>query len=136
MEAAQRKVEDAVNKMLTEVDSSHLRKVQGQAFKCCASCCDDTRSSMEVRQNCIGKCMEPVANSQDILAAELSNFQSRIERCVMDCHDQMRDRGEDTKKPSAKMSAGFDACVASCAETHIKLLPSITKKIQAQLAKF
>lgn len=54
----------------------------------------------------------------------------------MDCHDKERDKEGDSKRPSAKASSGFENCVVSCADTHIKLLPNITKKVQTELAKF
>ncbi|OQV12002.1 putative Protein FAM136A [Hypsibius exemplaris] len=136
METAQRKVEDAVNAMLVEIDGSHLRKVQSQSFKCAATCCDDPKKSMEDRQRCIGGCMDTVAKAQDVLGAELNEFQNRIERCVMGCQDQMKDKVTAEGAASGKLNSYYENCVISCADTNIKALPNITKRVQTQLGKF
>lgn len=59
---------------------------------CAIKCCDDTGLSMQGVQNCIENCGGRLQHANNYLQKELNNFQQRVQRCVMDCNDEVKDK--------------------------------------------
>lgn len=57
---------------------SDLRRVQKQAYLCCADCCDKSNLDMVGVQNCITRCQDPVQNIQEFVQSEMNRFQVDI----------------------------------------------------------
>lgn len=61
--------------------------------------------------------------------------QDRIQRCVMQCQDEIRDRitpsSNETQLESFKKD--FEQCVVRCADTHIDLIPSMLNRMKSML---
>lgn len=60
--------------------------------RCSARCCDDISLSMEAAQNCIQICSKGVTNAQEYVQKEIGGLQNRLQRCVMDCNDSIKDQ--------------------------------------------
>lgn len=60
--------------------------------RCAAKCCDDRNVSLESVQRCIESCSGPLNNSQAYVQKELEGLQNRLQRCVMDCNDKIKDQ--------------------------------------------
>ncbi|XP_042904955.2 protein FAM136A [Parasteatoda tepidariorum] len=134
-EKASSRVKEAINSMLEEIDRSCMRKMQGDMHKCAARCCDDPSTSMEEVHRCIESCSSTITESQSFLQDELTNFQDRIQRCVMQCQDNVRDKITPSTKEGeiASFQKDFESCVVKCADTHIELIPSMLKRIKEVL---
>lgn len=59
---------------------------------CAVKCCDNKELSMQGVQNCVEKCSKRLMKANNHVQQELSNFQNRVQRCVMDCNDDIRDK--------------------------------------------
>lgn len=57
--------------------------LQGEMHLCAAKCCDDKNGSIDSVQNCIERCSAPVNRAQQYVQKELSEYQGRLQRCVM-----------------------------------------------------
>lgn len=136
-ELASARVKEAINSMLENIDKSCLRKMQGDMHRCAAKCCDQTNTSMEDVHKCIETCGKPVSNAQTYLQNELTNYQDRIQRCVMQCQDNIRDKlsPNTTEAEVGGYKKDFEACVVKCADTHIALIPAMLGRIKEMLSK-
>ena len=50
---------------------------QAFMFRCSASCCEDSKASMQQVHQCIERCHAPLAQAQALVTRELENFQVR-----------------------------------------------------------
>ncbi|XP_013777296.1 protein FAM136A-like [Limulus polyphemus] len=134
---AQARVQKAVNSMVEELDKSCLRKMQGDMHRCAASCCDKTGMNIDEVHRCIETCSEKMNKAQNYVQNELSNYQDRIQRCVMQCQDAIRDNvtPETTEAEVQKYRDQFESCVVKCAETHVDMVPGILKRMKNMLEK-
>ena len=64
-------------------------------------------------------------------------FQERLQRCGKDCEDKARDKFKEGMSPSeqAALKKGLEECGIKCADSHVKLLPDMAKRIKENLAK-
>lgn len=59
---------------------------------CAAKCCEDSTASLDRVQQCVEKCSMPLHNAQNYVQGELEGLQKRLQRCVMDCNDVIKDK--------------------------------------------
>lgn len=138
MEAAQRKVNDAVKSNMEDLERTVLRRIQRDAFQCSAKCCDDsTNISPDGVRTCISSCMEPVQKAESVVDTEMTHFQDRLQRCVLSCQDELRDKGllSTGTEPNADVMRQIERCVLKCADDHVQNLPSAIERIRSQLPK-
>ncbi|NXA42121.1 F136A protein, partial [Eudromia elegans] len=76
-EAAQGRVQEAVESMVQGLERERIRGMQGAMFRCSARCCEDAAASMRQVQQCIERCHAPLAQAQAIVTGELEHFQVR-----------------------------------------------------------
>lgn len=58
-------------------------------------------------------------------------FKDRLQRCAMSCQDKMRD-GMPAKPSDQDVQRGrayMEKCVVECADSHVNLIPTLTKKM-------
>ncbi|KAI6188091.1 Protein of unknown function DUF842 domain containing protein [Aphelenchoides besseyi] len=89
MEETQRRVKNAVDGLIDELDKSYLRDIQKRMFNCSAQCCDDKRSSRQGIEECVEKCNLPMKRAQTSLENELGTLQDQLSRCTMTCYDKL-----------------------------------------------
>ncbi|CAM9762899.1 unnamed protein product, partial [Bubo scandiacus] len=90
-EAAQGRVQAAVEGAVQGLERERIRAMQGAMFRCSARCCEDSAASMQQVQRCIERCHAPLAQAQAIVTAELEQFQDRLSRCTLHCNDKAKD---------------------------------------------
>ncbi|NXO21191.1 F136A protein, partial [Cisticola juncidis] len=106
---------------------------QGAMFRCSARCCEDAAASMQEVQRCIERCHAPLARAQAIVTAELEQFQARRSPCLLQCSDQAQDAlGAGGAEP--RVRGQLDACLATCGEQHLRLVPAMAKRMRQGLA--
>uniref|UniRef100_A0A0K8TK07 Protein FAM136A n=1 Tax=Lygus hesperus TaxID=30085 RepID=A0A0K8TK07_LYGHE len=135
-EAQARKAEDAMKKLINEVDLQYLRKIQANMHRCAARCCDSTTDSMEQVHNCVQKCSVTLKEAEAIVQNEFNSTQERFQRCVMDCNDTVRDRigTSPTESEMVKHQNDFESCASKCVDKHVALLPTMMKRMKELLA--
>ncbi|NXN95604.1 F136A protein, partial [Rhinopomastus cyanomelas] len=132
-EAAQGRVQAAVEEAVQALERERIRGMQGTMFRCSARCCEDTAASMKEVQRCIERCHAPLAQAQAIVTAELEHFQDRLSRCTLHCNDKARDALE-AGGSEGQVRSQLDACVATCGDDHLRLIPAMAKKMKDSLA--
>ncbi|XP_074664225.1 protein FAM136A [Strix aluco] len=132
-EAAQSRVQAAVEGAVQGLERERIRAMQGAMFRCSARCCEDSAASMQQVQRCIERCHAPLAQAQAIVTAELEQFQDRLSRCTLHCNDKAKDALE-AGGTEARVRGQLDACLATCGDDHLRLVPAMAKKMKDSLA--
>ncbi|XP_015790437.1 protein FAM136A [Tetranychus urticae] len=134
---AQQMVQDGIKDLIEKIDKDHLRKIQGEMHRCAAKCCDQTDLSLNEVHNCISKCSSEVSKAQNYMSNELANFQNRLERCAMQCQDDIRDKiGPNASEGDVdKFRNKYEDCIVKCADSHVKLLPTMLKRMKEMMGK-
>lgn len=131
------KLENALKDSLNEIDLQYTRKIQGDMHRCAAKCCDNSRDSIEKVYNCVQLCSTDFEKVQHFLQAEYNQFQGRLESCILQCRDDAADSLSSNPSASeiAKYKQNYEACIISCANKHIDMLPQFLKRVKEVLKK-
>ncbi|KAG5669064.1 hypothetical protein PVAND_016964 [Polypedilum vanderplanki] len=131
------RVEQEITSLVDNLDKSYMRKMQGQMHECAAKCCQDTESSMDVIQQCVERCSKPVNKAQRYVQSELERLQNRLQRCVMDCNDSVKDKipPNPNEEQIAKFTAEFERCAIKCVDNSMDTLPGLFKAMKNVLSK-
>ncbi|XP_042243051.1 protein FAM136A-like isoform X2 [Homarus americanus] len=137
VDQAQFRIQEAMTALVDDLDKTYLRGMQKAMHLCAAECCERKESSVDQVHRCIENCSTPLTQAQSFVQNELSQFQERLQRCVMVCQDRVRDQvTADTSESQVSVyKAEFEGCAMQCVDEHIQLMPSIKKRIAAVLAK-
>lgn len=92
VEQQRQRVEQEMTNMVNEIDRQYLRRMQAEMHRCAAKCCDNKEMTLEQVQRCVEGCSVPINNAQNYVQKELESLQSRLQRCVMDCNDSIKDQ--------------------------------------------
>ncbi|KAH9415320.1 protein FAM136A-like [Dermatophagoides pteronyssinus] len=136
-EEAQKRVQTEVNKFLTNLDQTCLRKMQVQMFQCSAKCCENNQASMEQVASCVEDCSSKFRKAQSYISNEMSGFLKRLERCALQCQDQIHDQmnADTTDDQMKRYETQFESCVIRCADDTIKVMPDLFRKIKGIIDK-
>jgi len=164
VDQAQTRIQEAMTTLVDDLDKTYLRGMQKSMHLCASECCDRKESSVDQVHRCIENCSTPLTQAQSFVQNELSQFQERLQRCVMVCQDKVRNQVTvDTSESqeaqrntslSFANSAGsvlrqaalgkdgvsvykaeFEGCAMQCVDEHIQLMPSVKKSIAKILSK-
>lgn len=104
---------------------------------CAAKCCENNDLSMDSVQNCVERCSQPLTRAQSYVQNQLQNFQKKLNHCVLECNEEIRDRMP--VKPSqdeiTKYTIEFQSCATGCVDRHISLIPNLIKKMKQTLSQ-
>ncbi|XP_055609538.1 protein FAM136A [Uranotaenia lowii] len=135
VEQQKQRIELELSQRVDDLDRTILRKMQAEMHECAAKCCRDIGSSMDSVQRCVEHCSVPVQRAQQHVEQELGNFNNRLQRCVMDCNDTVKDKMG--PKPSeddiSKYTGIFERCAIKCVDKHVELLPGLFKSMHQVL---
>ncbi|XP_005094393.1 protein FAM136A [Aplysia californica] len=137
MDGAQARVQEAISKMVNTLDTGCLRKMQVDMYNCSAKCCENPKYSLDEVQKCIEDCSLDVNRAQAYLQNEIESFQNRLQRCAMSCQDKLKDQMP-VQPSDADVQRGrssLEQCVVQCADSHVGLVPDLTKKMLETLKK-
>ncbi|XP_076068215.1 protein FAM136A-like isoform X2 [Oratosquilla oratoria] len=128
---AQHKIQGAMTALVDELDRTFLRNMQKRMHLCAADCCSSEQSSVDQVHRCIESCSTPLTQAQSFVQHELSQFQERLQRCVMVCQDRVKEKvhSHTTEAQVAVYKAEFEGCAMNCVDEHINLMPSVKRRI-------
>uniref|UniRef100_A0AC34FC67 Protein FAM136A n=1 Tax=Panagrolaimus sp. ES5 TaxID=591445 RepID=A0AC34FC67_9BILA len=137
MEETQRRVKNAVDDLIDNLDRDILRDKQRKAFLCSADCCNSTGSRTTI-ETCVDSCNKSMQKAHTVLETELAALQQQMSRCAMSCYDKLvQQMGPDPSKYSEAQMHQFnekiDHCVSKCADDHVRLLPQIKSRLYSSL---
>ncbi|WAR02349.1 F136A-like protein [Mya arenaria] len=127
------KLQNAVEQMMERIDRDVTRKMQGDAFRCSAKCCDDTSTSVAEAQRCLSTCHAPLDKMQQQIEYEINDFQGRIGRCTQQCTDNARDKLKPGQSPTPEVQKEFETCAKACVDTYVNKIPDLEKRIKTVL---
>ncbi|KAI4468234.1 hypothetical protein MML48_2g00004013 [Holotrichia oblita] len=135
VEQQRQRVEQEMTKMVNELDKEYLRRMQADMHRCAAKCCDNTSVSLESVQRCVENCGNPLTKAQGYVQKELENLQNRLQRCVMDCNDTVKDKmGPNPSETEInRYTLMFEGCAVKCVDKHLELIPTVMKAIKTVL---
>ncbi|RMZ92932.1 hypothetical protein BpHYR1_042216 [Brachionus plicatilis] len=131
-------MENFANKVQEEIDSidrEYLRKIQGNMFRCNANCCDNPNISQTDLERCLETCSHPAVKAQQFMNQQMQEIQDRVQRCLMSCADEIKDKAMFNKAEDLVNSAEMKKCSAKCEDEMLKILPNYTKKMREWLSK-
>ncbi|KAL1377715.1 hypothetical protein pipiens_016072 [Culex pipiens pipiens] len=136
VEQQKQRIELELSQRVDDLDRTILRKMQAEMHECAARCCHDSGSSMDAVQRCVENCSGPVMRAQQHVEKELGGFNNRLQRCVMDCNDTIKDKmgANPSESDISKYTGMFERCAIKCVDKHVDLLPGLFKSIQQTIA--
>ncbi|XP_015439054.1 PREDICTED: protein FAM136A-like [Dufourea novaeangliae] len=136
VEGQRRRVEEHMNKMVEEIDKSYLRKMQGDMHRCAATCCDSETYSIQKVHNCVENCSGSLNKAQQYVQQEFERAQNRLQRCVMDCNDKIKDKigPSPTQNEVDRYSDEFEKCATKCVDSYCDALPALEKTMKKVLS--
>ncbi|XP_018328812.1 protein FAM136A [Agrilus planipennis] len=137
VEQQRQRVEQEMSNLVNEIDRDYLRKMQADMHRCAIKCCENDSYSVEKVQRCVETCSLPLQNAQNYVQKELEQLQSRLQRCVMDCNDEIKDKMGPNPSDSEieKFTNMFEKCAVKCVDKHLNIIPQTTKAIKTVLTK-
>lgn len=123
------KLQNEVDEVVDDLENKYLRPIRKQAFLDMAKCCDSS-STRETYQMCVQRASVPEERANRIVQLELSDFQSRLQRAAIACSDEVKDSG---LKDREKAAAAMEKCLVGVFQKHIKLVPTLKKRIEQSL---
>lgn len=111
------------------VDLRYMRVIKRHMFKCGYDCLDEKNSAKQAEQ-CVDSCGQTMHHAMTILQTEANAFQGRIDRCLMNCQDDVRNEKDETK---ARKS--FDACAEKCVVQFTPVVSEVVKVLSEKLEK-
>ena len=132
---AQERVQNSIRDFVNHVDKSHLREVERQMHLCAADCCTNKEASINDMLACKDKCEIPAKKAQQYLQSELERFQESLNRCVLSCQDDIKDKmtPNTSEADMEKYKYEFDSCAIKCCDTNIAKLPNLSKRVMDAL---
>ncbi|CEG47033.1 Uncharacterized conserved protein [Plasmopara halstedii] len=131
---ADKKLQDAVDKMVDRLDRTLLRGIQRDGYLCAAKVFENNTWSSEQLAAAVERCQMPSQQLNQFLQQEMQNFQNRIQRCAQDCQDKAQDAlsagGNPSEKQIKRAQEDMDACVSRCVDSHISLLPNVSARFE------
>lgn len=64
-------------------------------------------------------------------------FQNRLQRCIMECNDNIKDKMglNPTQREVDRYSEEFEQCATKCVDSYCELLPTLEKTMKKVLSK-
>ena len=131
----QRKLQDAVDAMLETLDKERIRPLQKSTYLKMAACFDSKTATAPQIENCIHNSSSKVQVSQQIIHQEMNAFQNRLQRCIAECEDTVRDKFpqlNESQRDQAQIQ--LMSGMSSCVDKHIAMLKSVKAKIETDLS--
>jgi hypothetical protein len=117
-----------------QIDVERIRPFSRAMYLKMAECYNSKSASSNDIQRCLGDASAPAQVAQNVVQNELNQFQKRLERCMMDCRDEVNDRYPtiDAKNQAAAQGM-YDKGAIKCADKHIAMMKSLKTSIEQKL---
>ncbi|XP_029045330.1 protein FAM136A-like [Osmia bicornis bicornis] len=136
LDEQQQRYKDQTSKVVEEINKP-IRKMQGDAYRCAANCCDNEKYSMQHLQDCVENCTDSWDRAQKYVGGELERVQNRLQRCFMDCYDKIKDQvgPNPSQRDMDIYKDQMDKCSTKCLDNYCEMLPTLEKRIKEVLAE-
>lgn len=121
------KFQDMFKTIYESADRKYVRPFKRQMFQCGYKCMDD-KNSISQCDDCIEDCGKGLKQVMGVLQTEINAFQGRIDRCLMNCQDDVRHYKDETDARRV-----FDGCAEKCIVQFTPAVADVTKVITDKL---
>uniref|UniRef100_A0AC35UA98 Protein FAM136A n=1 Tax=Rhabditophanes sp. KR3021 TaxID=114890 RepID=A0AC35UA98_9BILA len=130
MEEEQKKMTQAVDNFVEELDRKYIRQIQKKMFDCSSKCVDNQGASRNSVEDCITTCNSTMIAAQKYLEHELNTLQQQLSRCAMAAYDKSIQKfGEPkTEQQTLAVKEYLSKNIPTCVNDHIALLPKIESR--------
>jgi membrane-associated HD superfamily phosphohydrolase len=135
------KLERNIESTLGDIERTVLRPMARKSYACILHCYDDnTNATPQLIDECSRHCQREIQSAQNYIQSEVSQFQARLNRSLMNCNDSFSasitpDIQADPKKIK-KLEGNLLQCISSVVDNQIELIKPLKNRIEAQLSKF
>ena len=83
----------------------------------------------------------PLQQSKQVVETEIAQFQNRLQQCAQGCQQDAQNYMQDNQiaptdqKQIDKVQAKHGSCISSCFDEHMKIVPTMSKRIDDNLKK-
>lgn len=140
----ERMVTDKIKRKLEEVNiaaknqlqpiQDHVNFTLQKAYFKCAYECFDKRLRQEEINNCVENCSIPVLKANNLVEAEMAQFQERMNRSLMVCQDKFE--AAKLQQVKAGVMGELEACVNHAIDDNLRVLPHIVDRLKKSLAVY
>uniref|UniRef100_A0A7S2RM31 Protein FAM136A n=1 Tax=Eucampia antarctica TaxID=49252 RepID=A0A7S2RM31_9STRA len=133
------RIEGAAKIAIDEIERTHMRPLARRSYQCAVDCYDKagTKGSSDQLEHCTRQCQGPYQQGNAHFQEEISQFQNRLSRSMMQCNDQANDMiTPDMQDNPAKMKKVEDTvlkCIAKTVDNSIEMLGPMKKRMAAKL---
>ena len=115
-EQLNRKLQSAVDDTIKSIEIGKMRPMQKKTYLAMAACFNNINSSSQQIESCMEASSRGVKISQQIIQNEMNQFQARLQRCVADCEDTVRDQNPNLTDPTKveRAQGQMNVCMGSC----------------------
>ena len=121
------KVQNMFRTIYEAADVKYIRPIKRQMFQCGIKCLDDKNSVSQAEQ-CIEDCGRTMQQAMAIVQTEVTAFQGRIDRCLMNCQDDVRHERDESA--ARKL---FDSCAEKCIKEFNPVVPEVIRVMTEKL---
>jgi Skp family chaperone for outer membrane proteins len=138
-QALNTKMEAEARALINDIEMNTIRKIARKGIECTLKCFDKAGNTgaSDVLQNCANQCQFPNQQAGQLLNAEVSQFQNRLNRSMMECQDKAKDLMypgiENDAKKMIKVEDTLLACMSKTVDSHIGLLKPMRQRVEGQL---
>mmetsp|Transcript_70291 Transcript_70291/g.138019 ORF Transcript_70291/g.138019 Transcript_70291/m.138019 type:complete len:141 (-) Transcript_70291:46-468(-) len=134
MEAKQAELQREVDSMLGKIDMERIRPFSKAMYLRMAECYNNKSATTNDIERCLGEVSAPAQLAQSVVQNELGAFQQRLQRCMMECKDEVTDkyRNIDANNQGAAQ-AMYDKGAVKCADKHLGMMRSLKTNIEQKL---
>lgn len=135
-EADAERLQAALGEAVEASQVGTLFPLQREALACSLRCFDRAKTTAALTE-CSQACEATVAAASAAFSAQLQAFQQRLGRCAAGCSDAAQGRLGPDPSPKAVAAAqnAMSDCVAGCASSHAKELPTLKARLAADASK-
>lgn len=123
------KMQNMFRSIYESIDLKYMRPFKREMFKCAHDCLDDGTTSKDAAK-CVDECGRTVHEAMATFQNEINAFEGRIDRCLMDCQDLVRNEKEESKARKI-----FEGCADMCVNKFIPQVPDVSRVICERLEK-
>ena len=119
---------------LEQVEVERIRPFSRAMYLKMAECYNNKSATSNDVQRCMNDASAPAEQVQKIVTHEMNQFQQRLQRCIMDCKDEVTDKYPNLDNNNqATAQAMFDRGVVKCADKHIGMIKSLKSTLDQKI---
>lgn len=127
-----KRLEDNIDSMVNDIDKKYLRPIQRDTYLNMSKCFDSNDDNKNI-EKCIERNNYTSKMANNILSSHLNDFQSKLQRCVLTCEDNVSDSY--INSIFSNESENRQRCIKQCADKHYKKINEYKTKLETDLSQ-